>query len=146
MIHVYVDTDFDTSGEESWFVESVLNGEALGCLPSFPSWNLPPLYQSGVRFQYDPDHGTGRESFKLPWQTYADGWGDCANLALWLILEINQHRWKPVLDSRGRLRSIRYTRRPATAHIAWDGDDMHAMVRLPNGKIEDPARKLGMPT
>lgn len=146
MLHVYIDTDFETSGQESFFVMGLLEGEALGALPAFGTWGLPPLYQSGVRFQYDPEHGSGRESFKLPWQTYADGWGDCANLSLWRILEINQHRWAPVLDRHGRLRSIRWIRKPARAAIKWDGDDMHAVVRLPSGRIEDPAKKLGMPT
>ncbi len=75
--------------EKAWAIKCAIEGFALGCLPAFKRWGLPPLYQSGVRFQLPPEHGSGLELMLLPIDTYRDGWGDCDRLLIWWLCE----RW-----------------------------------------------------
>lgn len=93
----------------------------------FNAGKVPPLYQSGVRY-------LGEESDEQ-WLTipyvYAARAGDCEDLAAWRAAELNTQGVNAFVDVL--VRRIDGT---------WRG---HAVVRLPNGKIEDPAAKLGMP-
>jgi len=89
----------------------------------------PTLYQSPIRYYFDP-------TAPDPWQdipsTLAKGWGDCEDLACWRIAE---YRMKGI-DARPLIRwrknGARYT--------------YHALVRLPDGRTEDPSLSMGMRT
>lgn len=92
------------------------------------SYGAPPLYESGV--VYKPERGT--EVWRDIPNILADGWGDCEDLACWRIAELNCAGIK------------------ATPFIKWsfrpDGriKTYHAVLRVPDGRIEDPSRALGM--
>ena len=119
--------DFD---ERAWFVKCAIQGFALGCLPAFKRWNLPPLYQSGVRFQLPPEHGSGLELMRLPLYTYRDGWGDCDRLLIWWLCE----QW-----AQGK---------PASCSTYFQLGSMHVCGRKSwddRGPIEDPSTVLGAP-
>jgi hypothetical protein len=66
-----------------------------------------------------------------PWRTIPEilerGAGDCEDLACWLCAELRQKGIKahPVPQTR-------------------DGRMWHIVVRLPNGRIVDPSKRLGM--
>lgn len=117
--------------ERAWAVKCALEGFALGCLPAFRRWGLPPLYQSGVRFQLPPEHGSGVEFMKLPLYTYQDGWGDCDRLLIWWLCE----RW-----TQGK---------PASCSTYFLGGAMHVVGRMGTdgtGPLEDPSTRLGAKT
>lgn len=82
---------------------------------------LPPLYRSGVRYQREARVGELGERWQLPSQTYRAGVGDCEDLALWRACEVGG---RAVVVRRGTI---------------W-----HAIVICPDGRVEDPSRKLGM--
>lgn len=90
---------------------------------------VPPLYTLGIRYKLEPH----REW----WQTVADNLvektGDCEDLASHRAAE---HR------VAGMLAGIPY---PARAVCVRTGQrTYHAIVRHPDGRIEDPSRVLGM--
>ena len=102
---------------------------------------IPLLYNSGVRYQSEPNAGK-YEDFANCQETLARGWGDCDDLAAWRAAEI-------------RVRE----RRPADILIYWrpkgeKGALWHVQVRhWPSmrdklngglGEVEDPSRLLGM--
>lgn len=72
----------------AWFVKCAIEGFARGCLPMARVWRLPPLYQSGIRFQPEPNHGTGSEEFALPALTFERKWGDCDDLVIYRLWEL----------------------------------------------------------
>lgn len=80
--------------------------------------NIPPLYQSGVR--YKRERGD-REVWRTCWAAYRRRAGDCEDLACWLAAETG-----------GRAVPVR-------TRIGW-----HIVTRLPDGRIEDPSKRLGM--
>ena len=84
---------------------------------------LPPLYHAGVRYQREP---RGRERWQLAPQTYADGVGDCEDLATWRAAELRLAGVdaRPVVYRAGRRQ-------------------LHVVVATPDG-YEDPSRVLGM--
>lgn len=90
--------------------------------------NFPALYDTNVRYAAEK----GTENWQDIATTYARGIGDCEDLAIWRIAELNA-------------RGIQ-----ATPYITWGpakaggGVTYHALVRWPNGTIEDPSRALGM--
>jgi len=91
---------------------------------------VPPLYSSGIRYKREP---VPREW----WQTIADNVvervGDCEDLAAHRAAECRL---------AGLLVGIPY---PARAVAIRTGrNTYHAVVRHPNGRIEDPSRALGM--
>ena len=49
---------------------------------------LPPLYQSGVRYQPEPNTGSGIEDWACPWDCIERGWGDCDDLVGWRVAEL----------------------------------------------------------
>lgn len=114
--------------ERAWAVKCAIEGFALGALPAFRRWRLPPLYQSGVRFRLPPEHGSGRERMLMPIDTYRDGWGDCDRLLIWWLCE----RWAAGL--------------PARCSTLFVGGNMHVMGRKSwdeHGPVEDPSVILG---
>lgn len=83
----------------------------------------PPIYQAGVRYDVrDPS-----ERWQLPSETRARGAGDCEDLASWRCAE-----------RRLRGESCRVIVRRTGANV------LHALVEGPDGKIEDPSKRLGM--
>lgn len=108
--------------EEAWIVKCTIEGLAAAARPFLRSRGVPPLYESGVRFQMEPNHGRFEE-FALPWTTWERGWGDCDDLVIWRIAELPG----------------------ATCATKWLGNEFHVQVRLRSGKIEDPAIRLGAP-
>jgi hypothetical protein len=111
-----------------WLVKYQIDGIARGCVPFFHGPNaLPPLYESGIVYQEEPQHGSGVECFDLPMVVLERGWGDCDDLCIYLIAELLSQNIK------------------AEASIAdWKSQGgMHVQVRLPDGTIEDPSMKLG---
>lgn len=90
------------------------------------TYRLPKLYESKVR--YVPEHG------KEVWQDIPNiikqTYGDCEDLAAWRTAELRQQGI------------------PAKPHITWrptpTGLMLHAVVALPDGRIEDPSEALGM--
>lgn len=116
--------------ERAWFVKCAIEGFALGALPAFKRWGLPPLYESGVRFRLPPEHGSGVERMQLPLYTYRDGWGDCDRLLVWWLCE----QW-----AAGK---------PARCSTFFHMGNMHVVGRKSwddRGQLEDPAVKLGAP-
>jgi len=84
----------------------------------------PGLYASGVRYKAEPK---GKEKWQTIPQVIAAGCGDCEDLASWRAAELQEMGIG------------------ARAEVIRTGPKMyHAIVRLPNGRIEDPSLKLGM--
>lgn len=90
--------------------------------------STPRLYDSGVMYQEEPP---GAEDWQDILTCLRLGWGDCEDLACWLAAEyqvrgIDAHPF-------------------ASSQPLPDGSTLyHIRVRLPNGGIEDPSKKLGM--
>lgn len=90
--------------------------------------NAPRLYRAGVRYQAER---WPREYWKGVEETLSDRHGDCEDLACWRCAELIVRegvRAEPVFRYRriGRLSVY------------------HIVVRLPDGRIEDPSATLGM--
>ena len=91
--------------------------------------NVPPLYESGVRYQNEPDDG--QEEFACIEPVYYRKWGDCDDLAPWRVAELRN------AGEKAKIR-IQWKRRR-------DGRKLfHIVVRRANGRIEDPSAILGM--
>lgn len=86
---------------------------------------LPPLYESGVRYQAEPNAGE-YEDFKSPLRTYAEGWGDCDDLIIYRCAE---------LRAAGELATVQCMRKVGTSR-------MHVRVRRQNGLLEDPSIEI----
>jgi hypothetical protein len=87
----------------------------------------PLLYNSGVR--YKPENGT--EFWQDIPRTLELGYGDCEDLACWRAAELN------------------YSGVKARPYIKWRESGpkksmFHAVIQLPDGRIEDPSSALGM--
>lgn len=94
-------------------------------LETYPG--TPPLYKSPVLYRLEPKTEIWQD---IP-TTLARGFGDCEDLACWRIAELQQEGIA------------------AMPYITWrkrrDGGTVyHALVRHPDGLIEDPSRALGM--
>lgn len=88
---------------------------------SFRKTPLPPLYESVVRYEREPNAGE-YEDFKCPRRTYEDGFGDCDDLVIYRIAE---------LRAKGERATVQVMRRMGTGR-------MHVRVKRANGKLEDP--------
>ena len=88
----------------------------------------PSIYDGGV--VYKPE--IGAEDWKDIPHILADGFGDCEDLAAARVAELRRQgiRAKVVLRDR-------YIPRARLTVI-------HVLVRHPNGRLEDPSKKLGM--
>lgn len=89
----------------------------------------PSLYASGVRYEEEPP---GEEDWADIPTARKLGWGDCEDLACWRAAELQLRSgvkaW-PMFLWRGRPRG---------------GMLYHIQVRYPDGRVEDPSRRLGM--
>lgn len=107
-----------------WLEALVKTDELI--LKAFP--NIPLLYRSGVVYQEEP---RGQDDWQDCLTVMQQGWGDCEDLACWRVAELR----------------VRYGVK-AEAEFFWKEThrtlDFHTVVRLPNGKIEDPSLNLGM--
>lgn len=84
---------------------------------------LPTLYEAGVGYLREaPRVGGAAEDWQTVDRLYQRGKGDCEDLACALAAEIPGARAVPRRSS-----------------VGW-----HIVVRLPDGTIDDPSRRLGM--
>lgn len=88
----------------------------------------PLLYQSGVRYQAEP---LGSEEWQDIPTILKRGVGDCEDLASWLTAE---YRIRRAIRAK-----IHVSHRRVGGMLRY-----HIMVRLPDGRIEDPSARLGM--
>lgn len=86
----------------------------------------PPLYKSGVRYQREPKEQGRFERWKTIKDLVMTGNGDCEDLASARVAEL-------------RMMGIR-----AVPWLKRKGNTWHVVVKYPNGRIEDPSRRLGM--
>lgn len=114
-------------GHLAFLVAQMLNGIAAGYVPLATLCPLPPLYQSGIRYATAPGHGSGVEDFANPWTVLARGTGDCNDLVLYRLVELNLHG------------------EPARCRGEWLGNEVHVVIRRANGDYEDPSLLLGAP-
>lgn len=79
----------EVSGDPlAYFVKCAIEGFAQGSVPMASIWQLPPLYASGIRYQKEPDHGSGNEDFALPKTCFDRRWGDCDDLVIYRLWEL----------------------------------------------------------
>lgn len=90
----------------------------------------PGLYQS--RVVYKEEGYKESEDWKDIPHVLADGFGDCEDLATWRVAEL-RHRGV-------RARIAVKMRRLADITL------FHVLVRYPDGRLEDPSKRLGMKT
>ena len=89
----------------------------------------PLLYSSGVVYQEEPP---GAEDWQDIPTCLKLRWGDCEDLACWRAAE---------LRVRYGIAAVPFF----TRQVKSDGSTLyHIMVRLPDGRTEDPSRQLGM--
>ena len=98
---------------------------------------MPPLYESGVRYEEEPAGQPYEEFASIP-VVLSRGWGDCDDVVSWRIAELRNQgehakvrlKWQPDFTRGARLYHV-MVRRAATG-----GDG--------RGLIEDPSLLLGM--
>ncbi len=112
-------------GETAVLVKALIDGAARGCALLWPRWNLPPLYKAGIRYQREPQHGTGLEDFCLPPITFHQKWGDCDDLVIYRVAELIAHG------------------EAAECKADWINGELHVLVRRGDKSIEDPSIALG---
>jgi hypothetical protein len=92
--------------------------------------SVPPLYRSGVRYRREGPPAAGQprlERFQTIPEVLKRKYGDCEDLAAWRVAEL-------------RMSGIR-----AVPWIVQPGKRLyHVQVKYPDGRIEDPSKKLGM--
>jgi hypothetical protein len=96
--------------------------------------HTPNLYESGVRYEQEPD---GRDDWQDIPDTLQRRNGDCEDLASWRMAELRA-RWR----DRGSRFHITVEDIPNRAGQLVT--TYHIAIRLPDGRIEDPSRILGM--
>lgn len=92
--------------------------------------NLPTLYESGVRYgeeSFDPCTGLRKEEWRTIEEVLEHKTSDCEDLACYRVAD---------LQERQRIAARPWLRRHGAL---W-----HVLVKLPDGRFEDPSRKLGM--
>ncbi len=105
----------------------------------------PPLYRAGIH--YEPEPGT-EEWLDIPNMlattggTFPGPWADCEDLACWRTAELREG-----VDDPGRKQSVAPVK--AKPFAKWRKKDdgsyaYHALVLLPDGRLEDPSLVLGM--
>lgn len=93
--------------------------------------SIPLLYRSGVRYQQEPP---GVEDWCDIGEVRRQGFADCEDLAAWRVAEL---RVKFGINARPYVKKPRVIRNGRVLMY-------HIQVLLPDGRIEDPSRKLGM--
>jgi hypothetical protein len=86
----------------------------------------PDLYKSGVKYQREPKEPGRFERWKTISDLMKTGVGDCEDLASARVAQL-------------RMIGVR-----AVPWLKRRGNTWHVVVRYPNGRIEDPSRRLGM--
>jgi hypothetical protein len=94
-------------------------------LETYP--RTPRLYASGVVYREERDTECWND---IP-TVLSLGWGDCEDLACWRIAE-------HLIGGVQAMPYITWRTVPSSRTV------YHALVRLPDGRIEDPSRALGM--
>jgi hypothetical protein len=89
----------------------------------------PLLYASGVRYEEEPP---GQEDWQDIPTCLRLGIGDCEDLACWRAAELR------VRYNVQAAPTFIWKRRPEGGYL------YHIQVRYPDGRIEDPSRRLGM--
>lgn len=111
----------------------MLKGMIEGLCKANVAWlrikGAPGIYESGVR--YKPEM-KAEDWLTIPF-IIKRGYGDCEDLAAWRAAELRVKGIAAKPDIRAR----------KMPNGAWRA---HAIVRLPDGSVEDPSAKLGMPT
>jgi hypothetical protein len=97
--------------------------------------HTPNLYESGVRYEQEPD---GRDDWQDIPDTLRRRNGDCEDLACWRMAELRV-RW------RDRASRFHITVEDIPNRVGQLVTTYHIAIRLPDGRIEDPSRNLGMP-
>lgn len=93
------------------------------------SRRLPMLYASGVEYIGDDDGG--EDPWRDALRVLELGGGDCDDLVPWRLAEL----W---------LAGVRASPVAHLEHFADGTSRVHLTVRLPDGRVEDPSRVLGM--
>jgi hypothetical protein len=114
-----------TGGQIAYFAKCAIEAFARGSVPLAGVWRLPPLYQSGIRYHPEPNHGDGNEEFALPPVTFKRHWGDCDDLVIYRI-------WELLCQGEN-----------ASCQAIWQDNAVHVLVRRANGVLEDPSILLG---
>lgn len=112
-------------GFTAFLAMGVLDALARAYLPWRALNPLPELYESGIVYRPDERHGSGVEVFRHPWEVVKRGRGDCNDLVLYRLLELYYQGQRPTL---------------AHTRAVWDGGEIHVLVRLANGEVEDPSK------
>lgn len=86
----------------------------------------PDLYKSGVKYEREPKEPGRFERWKTISDLMRTGVGDCEDLASARVAQL-------------RMMGIR-----AVPWLKRRNNTWHVVVRYPNGRIEDPSRRLGM--
>lgn len=126
-------------GRSTWLRKSRFFGIVIKALLDALVWvnlfyiklhRVPALYNSGVRYQEEPEGQ--EESFDAIPAVLARGWGDCDDLAPWRVAELR------AMGEKAKIR-IEWKMNVRTGMKMF-----HIVVRRANGDIEDPSAILGM--
>lgn len=108
-----------------WFLEALTRCNVLW-LQGHPE--TPGIYKAGVRYR--------QESNAEAWLDIPHimelGWGDCEDLAAWRTAELRMQGVKAKCY-------LQWFHQPEQGFTLY-----HVQVKLPDGSIEDPSKKLGM--
>lgn len=102
-------------------------------LKAFPG--IPPLYRSGVRYW---NSRAGKTEWQDILDTFARKLGDCKDLAAWRVAELRRRGIWARCYIRYKLKPVRVGGQGKTISL------YHVLVQLPDGRLEDPSRLLGM--
>lgn len=111
--------------EDAEEIKALLTGLVALNLGQLRRGLVPPLYASGVRYVREP---RGQESWQSAQQVYRARGGDCEDLAAYRAAEYH------MIGKTGVYCDIIEVR-PGLKHC---------VVRLEDGTIEDPSKRLGM--
>jgi hypothetical protein len=134
--------DLRRAGRRMQILLDALTKIHLDHLRHYPK--TPSLYDSGVVYEREPP---GREDWQDILTTLRRRGGDCEDLATWRAAELMM-RGVPA-RAFGHPRPMMIPRACGEGEVACEGKSdvgtlWHILVRWPNGKIEDPSKKLGM--
>jgi hypothetical protein len=102
------------------------------CLETHDETQIPYLYDSGIRYRREPRGRPVYEGREERWDTIPQvmeqGWGDCDDLAMWRVAELNVREG---IAARAIFEEV--------GMGSW-----HVLVEHPDGTLEDPSEHLGM--
>jgi hypothetical protein len=153
LLHITLPED---DGEDRHFAPILL---ALEAMCAINTWHIkralkraekgegvpfPPLYASGVRYEEDKP---GREDWRDCYEVLKRGKGDCDQLVAWRVGELRARGvWaEPVVKWQQVPKDMMVKLGHPAAMVPETGISMiHCSVRLPDGRIEDVSKNLGM--